>query len=284
MARVVGHPRVAELRAGYRGSGEATLARHFQVIWLLAQGRTVAATARLTSFAPRWIDALLARYNAFGPSSLGDRRRGNGTKATVLTAEVLDTLRERVKAPPDDGGVWSSSKVAAVMAAELGLGSVAEQRGWEALGAIGWTIQRPRPRHARAATLEEQAAFKESSPASSPRRPRAIPARRSRPSPPTSTASGSSRSCAGYGRRAASAPRPSAITASSGSTSPPSSRPPPARASGPSPQGSPSATSRTSSRSSPARPARVGTGLLSDNQPDRCRQPSWPAASAAGRA
>ena len=24
--------------------------------------------------------------------------------------------------------------------------------------------------------------------------------------------------------------------------------------------------------------------LLSDNQPDRCRQPSWPAASAAGRA
>ena len=52
-----------------------------------------------------------------------------GAKATVLTSEVLDTLRERVKRPPDDGGVWSSRKVAAVMAAELGLGSVAEQRG-----------------------------------------------------------------------------------------------------------------------------------------------------------
>jgi hypothetical protein len=44
------------------------------------------------------------------------------------------------------------------MAAELGR-HVAEQRGWEALGAIGWTIQSPRPSHAEAATPEEQAAF-----------------------------------------------------------------------------------------------------------------------------
>ena len=90
------------------------------MIWLLAQGRTVAETARLTSFAPRWVEELLVRTNTFGPSSLGDRRRGNGAKATILTAEVLAVLRERVKTPPDDGGVWSSRKVAAVMAAELG--------------------------------------------------------------------------------------------------------------------------------------------------------------------
>ena len=68
-------------------------------------------------------------------------------------------LRERVKAPPDDGGVWTAKKVAAVMAAELGLVSVAEQRGWEALRAIGWTLQRPRPRPARAASSEEHVAF-----------------------------------------------------------------------------------------------------------------------------
>lgn len=177
MARVVGYLSVAELQVGYRGSGDATRARHFQVIWLLAQGRTVAEVARLTSFVPRWIEELLVRYNTFGPSSLGDRRRGNGAKATVLTAEVLDALRERLKTPPDDGGVWSSRKVAAVMAAELGLASVAEQRGWEALRAIGWSIQRPRPRHARAATPEEQATFKKTSPTRSPRRRPAIPVR-----------------------------------------------------------------------------------------------------------
>ena len=129
------------------------------MIWLLAQGRSCAETAALTGFARRWVEQLLARYNAFGPSSLDDRRRGNGAPTTVLTREMLDKLRERLKTPPDDGGVWTAKKVAAVMAAELGLAHVAEQRGWEALRAIEWTLQRPRPRHVRVATPEEQAAF-----------------------------------------------------------------------------------------------------------------------------
>jgi transposase len=177
MARVAEHLSVAELQAGYRGSKAATLARHYQVIWLLAQGRTVTETARLTGFVPRWVEELLGRYNRFGPTSLGDRRRGNGAKATILTSEILAMLRERLKTSPDDGGVWTSKKVAAVIATELGLAKVAEQRGWEALRALGWTIQRPRPRHARAAGPEEQAEFKKASLRRSPRRRSAIPAR-----------------------------------------------------------------------------------------------------------
>jgi transposase len=190
VAHVAEHLSLAELQAGCRTSGDATLARHYQVIWLLAQGRSCVEAARLTSFAWRWIERLLARYNAFGPSSLGDRRRGNGAKPTLLTPEMLAQLRERLKTPPDDGGVWTAKKAAAVMAAELGLAKVAEQRGWEALQAIGWTIQRPRPRHVRAATPEEQVAFKKTSPKRSPRRPRATRTPSSRPSPPTSIASG----------------------------------------------------------------------------------------------
>jgi hypothetical protein len=41
MVRVAGYLSVAELQAGYRGSRDAMLARHFQVIWLLAQGHSV---------------------------------------------------------------------------------------------------------------------------------------------------------------------------------------------------------------------------------------------------
>jgi len=176
MAEVAGHLSLAELQAGYCGSKEAMLARHYQVIWLLAQGRSCADVAQLTSLARRWVERLLARYNRSGPSSLGDRRRGNGAKATILTPAVLDVLRERLPRPPEDGGVWTAKKVAALIAAELGLERVAEQRGWEALRAIGWPIQRPRPRHARAAGPEEQAEFKKSSPKPSPRRRSAIPA------------------------------------------------------------------------------------------------------------
>jgi transposase len=177
MAKVAGHLSLAELQAGYRTSEEARLARHYQVIWLLAQGRSCAEVAQLTSLARRWIEQLLVRYNQFGPSSLGDRRRSNGAKPTILTPKILDMLRERLKTPPDDGGVWTAKKVAAVIASELGLERVAQQRGWEALRAIGWTIQRPRPRHARAAGPEAQAEFKKSWPKPSPKRPSAIPAR-----------------------------------------------------------------------------------------------------------
>jgi len=177
MVQVVDHLSVAGLRGGYRGSKDATRARHYQVIWLLAQGRTVAETARLTGFVPRWVEELLVRYNQFGPSSLGDRRRANGAKPTILTPAVLDVLRERLTSPPKDGGVWTSKKVAAVIAAELGLASVAEQRGWEALRAIGWTIQRPRPRHARSAGSEAQAEFKKTLPKPSPRKQSVILAR-----------------------------------------------------------------------------------------------------------
>ena len=189
MAQVLDHLSVAELQAGWRGSKDATLARHFQVIWLLAEGLGCAEVAQATGFVRRWVEELLVRYNAFGPSSLGDRRRGNGAAPRVLTPEVLAMLRERVKAPPDDGGAWSARKVAAVMARALGLARVAEQRGWEALRAIGWTIQRPRPRHAQAATPEAQAAFKKSLPKRSPRKPIATPARPSRSLPPTSIGS-----------------------------------------------------------------------------------------------
>jgi transposase len=176
MAEVADHLSVAQLQAGYRTSEDAKLARHYQVIWLLAQGRSCAEAAQLTSFARRWVEQLLARYNAFGPSSLGDRRRGNGARPTILTPAVLDMLKERLKTSPDDGGVWTAKKVAAVIASRLGLERVAEQRGWEALRAIGWTIQRPRPRHVRAASPEEQAEFKKVSPQRSPRRPSTTPA------------------------------------------------------------------------------------------------------------
>ena len=104
MAKVAEHLSLAELQAGYRTSGDAKLARHYQVIWLLAQGRSCAEVAQLTSLARRWVERLLVRTNQFGPSSLGDRRRGNGTQATVLTPAVLEVLRERLKSPPRTAG------------------------------------------------------------------------------------------------------------------------------------------------------------------------------------
>ncbi len=99
-----------------------TSSQHFQTIWLLAKGHTVGQVAAMTLFGRRWIEQLLERYNAFGPSALGDLRRGNGAPAKVLTPELLQRLRVRLGEPPSDGGIWTSGKVARWMAGELGLG------------------------------------------------------------------------------------------------------------------------------------------------------------------
>src|ERR687893_1179272 len=189
MARIIEHLPLKELEARYRAGRDATEARHFQAIWLLAQGRTFLEVAEVLAFVPRWVEELAARYNALGPEALGDQRRRNGRAASLLTEAVLSALAKRVRTPPEDGGVWSGPKVAAWIAAHLGLARVHPQRGWEALQRIGWSPQAPRPRHARAATPEEQAAFKGGSRRRWRGPGRRIPAGRSRSGRRTSTAS-----------------------------------------------------------------------------------------------
>lgn len=190
MARIIGHLPVTELEARCRAARDVTEARHLQVVWLLAQGRTTLEVADVLAFTPRWVDEVAARYNAHGPDALGDRRRRNGRVASVLTEAVLVALAERLRTPPEDGGRWTGAKVALWMAAWLGVERVHPQRGWEALKRVRWSIQAPRPRHPRSATPEQRAEFKGGSTQRShaPRRP--TPTRRSRSGPRTSTASG----------------------------------------------------------------------------------------------
>src|SRR5689334_1169033 len=160
MAHVADHLSVSALEQQYRSCTDVTAARHVQTIWLLAKGHTIAEVAATVSFARRWVERLLARYNAEGPQALGDLRRRNGTSPSVLRPDLLEKLKARLCEPPLDGGLWTSPKVAAWMAGELGLAAVLPQRGWEALKAIGWSVQKPRPRHPAAATPEEREAFK----------------------------------------------------------------------------------------------------------------------------
>ena len=189
MAHVADHLSVSALEQQYRSCTDVTATRHVQTIWLLAKGHTIAEVAATVSFARRWVERLLARYNAHGLQALGDLRRRNGTSPSVLRPDLLDKLKDRLREPPD-GGLWTGPKVARWMARELGLAAVLPQRGWEALKAIGWSVQKPRPRHPGSATPEEREAFKKSWSRPSLRQEPSTRTRRLRSGPPTSTASG----------------------------------------------------------------------------------------------
>ena len=107
MARVADHLSVDDLEARLRSAQDPTATRQVQVIWLLARGHTIADVAAVTSFVPRWIEHLLARYNAHGSEALGDLRRRNGSAPSVLRPELLARLPERLATPPSDGGLTS---------------------------------------------------------------------------------------------------------------------------------------------------------------------------------
>ncbi len=160
MATIKPHLSVEELEARYETASDPIAKSHFHAIWLLAAGRETHEVAELLSFSTRWVNALLKRYNEGGPELLGDQRASNGTEPKILTAEALEALRERIKTPPDDGGQWTGPKIARWLAGYHELESVHDQRGWDALIAIGYSMQRPRPRHPGAATQEEAAEFK----------------------------------------------------------------------------------------------------------------------------
>ena len=160
MTAIASHLSTAELEVRYKTAADPVAKSHFHTIWLLSKDYTAQEVAEILSFSPRWVQRLVKRYNAQGPDSLGDRRLGNGTAPAILTPEALATLKERLKTPPGDGGVWTGPKVARWLAQFHGRKSVHAQRGWDALVAIEYSIQKPRPRHPEAAGEEERAQLK----------------------------------------------------------------------------------------------------------------------------
>jgi transposase len=186
---VAGHLSAAELGRRYRAARDRVERSHLQVVRLLAQGRGRGEVARIMGLSGVWVAEIVRRYNAAGPDGLGDRRRRDAGARPLLDAAGEAALRAALTAPPSDGGLWTGPKVAAWMAARLGR-KVWPQRGWDYLKKLGYSPQVPRPRHAKAASPEEQAAYEKSSPRPWTSTARSTPTARSRSGPSTSTGSG----------------------------------------------------------------------------------------------
>ena len=159
MAAIKSHLSRAELEGRYETAADPISKSHFHGLWLLSEGLEIDEVAELLSFSTRWVYELVRRYNEGGPDCLGDQRVNNGSEATILTPDALAALKQRIKSPPDDGGLWTGPKVARWLAKFHGL----KRRGWDALVSIEYSIQKPRPRHPEAATKEDRAKLKKTS-------------------------------------------------------------------------------------------------------------------------
>ena len=159
---LVAHLSTAELGQRYRAARQPIERSQLQIVRLLSQGRGEREVAAVTGYGQRWIAEIVRRYNAEGASGLGDQRARNTGARPLLSPEDEAALRDALAEPPTDGGLWTGPKVAAWMARRLGR-KVWPQRGWDYLKKLAHSLQVPRPKHAQAASAEEQAAFKRGS-------------------------------------------------------------------------------------------------------------------------
>jgi transposase len=157
------HLSIQELENHYRGTKDPIERSHYQIMWLISQGKTTHEVMEATSYSRNWIQQLARRYNREGPQALQDKRHKNpGAKDRALLDEAQRReLSEVLKKPPADGGMWNSTKVAEWIERKTGR-RVGHQRGWEYLRRLGNTPKVPRPRHAKA-NEREQEAFKKGS-------------------------------------------------------------------------------------------------------------------------
>ena len=105
------HLSVAELARRYRTTKEPNERTWWQILWLLAQGRTATELAAVTGYRAYWIGQIAKRYNEQGPAGMVNRRHTTSYRPPpVLAPQVQEALRRldgggsSAQRPLDGGG------------------------------------------------------------------------------------------------------------------------------------------------------------------------------------
>jgi transposase len=158
------HPHLPTSELSQRARHAPTLveARRWQLLVLVADGKTAAVAAALVGLHPDYAGRVIRRYNREGPASLRDHRLElvAPQRPPLLTAEQQQDLATAIQGPAPGGGLWTGPAVARWIAEQTGREQVAPQRGHEYLKRVGMSPQRPRPRH-HDADPAAQAAFQQ---------------------------------------------------------------------------------------------------------------------------
>ena len=159
---------VDDLEQRYRRATEGMERSHWQILWLLAQGHRAYQVAQMTGYSAYWIGQVARRFNEEGEDGLVNHRtrahrraRRPDPRTLLPTEEDREELRAALLGPAPQEDVWNSRTVAAWLSARAGR-RVSAQAALHYLRLLDCTPQTPRPRHTKAASPEERAAWKKS--------------------------------------------------------------------------------------------------------------------------
>ena len=150
------------MEARYRKARDPVLRSHYQIAWLISEGKSTTQVMEATGYSRGRIQQLARRYSAYGPEASGDRRHHNpGAKErALLSAAQPEGLREALMKPPPGGGMWNSSKVGEWIERRTGKAvSRRKQGGWEYLKRLGQSPKVPRPHHKKASNKQRAGGF-----------------------------------------------------------------------------------------------------------------------------
>src|SRR5215212_1025257 len=152
-----------ELENRYREAKDPVARSHYQILWLISEGKTTTQVMEVTGYSRGWIQQLARRYNAAGPEALGDARHRNpgAAERALLDQDQQRELAEALRKPPPDGGMRNSRKVGEWIEAKTAKAvSNKKQRGSEYLKKLRHSPKVPRPHHRKADKHEQEASEK----------------------------------------------------------------------------------------------------------------------------
>jgi transposase len=83
---------------------------HYQIIWLLAQGKPTEEVATVTGYSRTWIYELVRGYNQVGATMLGDLRHQNPGAAPKFTDVQQANLYKHYGELPQTGDCGMGAK------------------------------------------------------------------------------------------------------------------------------------------------------------------------------
>ena len=136
------HLRTEELENRYRKAKDPVLRSHYQILWLISEGKSTTEVMEVSGYERGWIQQPDRRYNLDGPEVLGDGRHRNpgARRRALLDASQQRDLTQALQKQDKSGKKVSSKR----------------QRGWEYLKKLGNSPKVPRFHRAKANELQQE--------------------------------------------------------------------------------------------------------------------------------
>lgn len=161
-AKLANYFKTEELYQKYRKSDNPVESKRWHLLWKISMGWNIKQSALMVGIHYQYALKIVKQYNQLGPKTVlkkrvkSECRQHKGGKKPLLNSVQRSKLSQALLNRPSDGGIWTGPKVARWIEKETGKEQVWNQRGWEYLNNLGYSCQKPRPKHKKGIQLNRK--------------------------------------------------------------------------------------------------------------------------------